>query len=352
VADPTPPGRFAQKPSRLRPWSRPRPVEEGPEQGAGGGGTFAALLIVAVLLAALLAAFAGVRILGPDDSGDDTEAQATRTNVEHVPSEPEDELRSAPGFRIHPQRAEAGPPLELQVTGEGCPGSSGTLSITEIGTATEVGGPDRLVVRRRFDVDGTRHFRVTPLLVDQPPGSYRVVAACERTATAQPIDDVGRRDVFTMSEVLELTGHPGAREFQVVPSTARPGLATRLALSGGSCVGPAARAQVSIFAPNTGTPPAPATLELPATSGAWQGAYDISADAANGTYTVHARCSNADGVQFDYVTRHVRFADPDTTPKLPSLADIFAPPAKTTPPAKATPPASSRAVEGQPTFTG
>jgi hypothetical protein len=346
VADPTPPGRFTQKRHLLSPWSRTRTVEEAPEAAGGGGSTFAALLIIVVLLVALLAAFAVVRLLGSDGSDEDTPQAAVQKDEDKAPDGPEGTFRSAPGFRIYPQRAAAGSPLELQVTGEGCPGSSGMLSISEIGTAAEAGGVDRLVVRRRFDVDGTRHFRVTPLLVGQPPGSYRVVASCERMATAQPIDDVGRRDLFTMSEVLELTGDPGAREFQVVPTAARPGLATRLALSGKACTGPGARVLVSIFPPNTGDQPVPTTLDLPAGGGSWQGAHEVPAAAAYGTYTIEARCWTSDGPQFAYVTRHVRFADPEATPRLPSLLDIF------TPPAKKTPPASSQAVPGQPTFTG
>jgi hypothetical protein len=298
-----------------------------------------------VLVIALLSAFAVVRLLAP--GGEDEEPTAEVRQDEDVPDGPEGTFRSAPGFRIYPQRAQAGPPLELQVAGEGCAGSSGMLSITEIGTAPEAGGADRLVVRRRFQVDATRHFTVTPLLVGQPPGSYRVVASCERQPTAQPIDDFGRRDTFTMSEVLELTGHPGAREFQVVPSTARPGLATRIALSGRACTGPGARVGVTIFPPNTGDPPATTTLDIPVLGGTWQGTHEVSAAGATGTYTIEARCLNAVGLQFAYATRHVRFRDPDaTTTGLPALLDIFAPPAKTTPPA------SSRAVDGQPTFTG
>jgi len=298
---------------------------------------------VVVLVVALLAAFAVVRLL---DRGDGDSAAADRNETDEVPDGPEGTFRSAPGFHIYPQRAAAGPPLELQVNGEGCPGSSGMLSITEIGTAVDAGGPDRLVVRRRFEVDRARHFSVTPLLVGQPPGSYRVVATCERRPTAQPIDDLARRDVFTMSEVLELTGHPGAHEFEVVPSTARPGLATQLALRGGSCTGPAAKAQVTIFPPNRGDPPVLTNLVLSASGGNWQGSHAIAAEAAYGSYTIEARCVNADGVQFAYVTRHVRFVDPDSTPALPALLDIFGPPAKTAPPA------ASQAVPGQPTFTG
>ena len=64
-------------------------------------------------------------------------------------------------------------------------------------------------------------------------GSYRVDASCERRAvTDQTGTDVDRRDLFTASEVLELTAPAATDNFDVTPPFAPPGAALTVLISG------------------------------------------------------------------------------------------------------------------------
>ena len=136
-------------------------------------------------------------------------------------------------MQLYPQRARAGPPLQLVVRGDGCAGGSGVLSITQLGAARDTGNIDRLVVRRRIDVAADGSWSTHPLLVGQPPGSYRVDASCERRAVTDQIGtDVDRRDLFTASEVLELTAPAATDNFDVTPPFAPPGTPLTVLISG------------------------------------------------------------------------------------------------------------------------
>lgn len=279
------------------------------------------LTAVAVLVLAALAALVVVSLLPGRDSA---AAPSTLSGANPAlpvgsdgagsasldpPSGPEAELRASPALRIHPQRAAAGSPLELQVSGMGCPGRSGVLSITEVGSAAQSGGPDRLVVRRRFDVAADLTFRATPLLVDQPPGSYRVAIACARYRMAEAPDGDRARDVFELTEVLELTGPAAAREFRVSPPAAAPGLATSFNFAGEGCSGEDARVEVRVFPPSAMTAGTLAVVKPALDGGSWSGTYTVAALGAVGTYTFEASCSDRSGLQFSYVNRHVHFGE-------------------------------------------
>ncbi len=260
------------------------------------------------LVVVLGVAMVVVSMLGGED-GSASFPGAAPADAEQVPSAPEEQLRATPALRIHPQRAQAGPPLELQVHGIGCPGSSGVLTVTEAGSAAQAGGVDRLVVRRRFDVQADRSFQVTPTLVGQPAGSYRVSIACERYRTAEAFGQVNSREIFELTEVLELTGPTAALEFVVGPLQAVPGKATQFGFGGESCVGVGARVEVRVFPPSAMARGPVTVLTPPVSGGVWQGVITVPAGAAFGTYTFEASCLDSAGLQFRYVSRHVHFGD-------------------------------------------
>lgn len=262
-------------------------------------------MIVVLGLATVLVSMLG----GGGDDGSVASPAGSPAATAQPPSAPQEQLRATPALRIHPQRAQAGPPLELQVDGIGCPGSSGVLTITEAGSAAETGTADRLVVRRRFDVLPDRSFTATPILVGQPPGSYRVSIACERYRTAEAFGELDPRQVFELTEVLELTGPTAAREFVVSPLQATPGTATQFGYAGQSCVGPGARVEVRLFPPSVMARGPVVLLTPPVVAGSWQGVTTVPAAAAYGTYTFEASCLDSGGLQFRYVTRHVHFGE-------------------------------------------
>ncbi len=345
-------------------WRTDLPRDDRPRSS----GRRAWLVVPGVLLVALLAAFlVSQQVDDPADPDpaapaapavvDDGADRATTadgdggTTVTSLVRRPEAALRGAPAMRIHPQRAEAGAPLELFVEGEGCPGAGGTLSITEVGSARELGGADRLVVRRRFDVDAARRFRANPLLVGQPAATYRVSVACDRTNRAVTLDEgAGRRDTFVMSEVLELVGPGRGAEIEVYPALVVPGTATTVQVVARGC--PASgrhEVEVVLFPANVGTPPATVSTMATYLDGAWRTSFSIAAEAAYGSYTVRATCRDELGVLFPFAVRTVRFgtapldepSPPDTSRLrgvLSSLVDVIAPAAKPVP--------------GAPTYTG
>jgi len=261
-------------------------------------GIAGAVLGVALLLAAVMVG----RLTGGGDA--DTRSGPAGTAL---PEAPEEQLRATPALHIHPQRAQAGPPLQLEVDGIGCPGNSGVLTITEAGSASRPDGSDRLVVRRRFEVLSDRTFRAVPTLVGQPPGTYRVSVSCERYRTAEGLDDAVRRDVFELTEVLELVGPAAAREFLVSPFEATPLTATVFDFAGRGCPGADAEVEVRVFPPSAVAPGPLAVLRPTVEGGAWSGRYSVPAAGAYGTYTFEASCWDGSGLQFSYVSRHVHF---------------------------------------------
>lgn len=369
--------RFSRRSGALSSWQSGQRPGTSPPGGSGAGTIARPLAAAGVLLVALVMAFAVVNLINRDeDDGGEPAGNAAATastavagnptsTSQRIPDGPEGNTDAAPALRIHPQRAAAGLPLNLQVDGIGCPGSSGTLSITEVGTAGEAGGLDRLVVRRRFDVDPVdRSFHVDPLLVGQPPGTYRVAIECERFRTADAPAALPTRQVFELTELLELTGPLAAREFQVSPLQPDPDLTTQFSLSGAGCTGVSPRVEVLVFPPRSlplSVTPPPATVRLQppvlAERGTWTATTSVAAAAAQGTYTFEATCFDGPDVQFPYVARHVHFGPLSTNEVAGALAglfDIFNPQATGAaagPPAK-TGAAATQAVPGTPRYTG
>ena len=214
-------------------------------------------------------------------------------------------------MQLYPQRARAGPPLQLVVRGDGCAGGSGVLSITQLGAARDTGNIDRLVVRRRIDVAADGSWSTHPLLVGQPPGSYRVDASCERRAVTDQIGtDVDRRDLFTASEVLELTAPAATDNFDVTPPFAPPGAPLTVLISGARrCPASTASAPSTVSGtviPNAGA--TGATRSFSATvdgQGNWRAQVTFSAAEAQGSYSVSATCSAG----FAFGDQTVRFMD-------------------------------------------
>lgn len=273
-----------------------------------------------------------------NDEADRTAATASDSTAD---GEPGVEEAGEPTLRIHPQRARVGSPLELATQGTGCGGRTATLSIMALGRASDTVGFDRLVVRRRVDVERDGTWATTPLLVGQPPGSYRVTAACERRAMlegAEPPE--GRRDVFVAGEALELTGPAVLYDLDVAPPEAPPGQAVAVRLSGRDQCPPGARVTGSVF-PAAGAPGAARTFEAVVDAAArWTATVAIAARDAAGAYGVEARCSAG----FAFATESLRFPVPDDDPVTP--IEPVGPDSGHGVPGPATP------IPGRPSYTG
>jgi hypothetical protein len=220
------------------------------------------------------------------------------------------------------------------------------LSITQLGAARDTGNIDRLVVRRRIDVASDGSWSTQPLLVSQPPGTYRVDASCERRAVADQIGmDVERRDLFTASEVLELTAPAAVDTFDVTPPFAPPGTALTVLISGARRCPPTTAGVPSTVSgtvvPNAGA--TGATRAFSATvdaQGTWHAQVSFSASEAQGSYSVSATCSAG----FAFGDQTIRFMD---------TSGIVVPPVfpwTATPPTGQGSPATP--VPGTPTYTG
>jgi hypothetical protein len=272
------------------------------------------LLVIVVLAAmALVAWWVAGRFGGGDGGGGaapaDRAAPAATTASPAINSPTADTAppggvnRTDPAFRIEPQRARAGSPIQLEARGEGCAGGSGVLSVVEVGAVDAESPPGRLVLRRRFDVAGDGTWATAPLLVGQPEGKYRVTAACERRPTVDGLVPVEqRRDLFEASELLELTGPANLRAFQVAPRTPVPGEAVVVRLTGaGDC--PGGRVSGTVF-PLTGqSAPAKPFDAVPDSAGNWAASVSFAAAEAAGSYSVEAACAD----RFAFATEHVRF---------------------------------------------
>ncbi len=258
-----------------------------------------ALVVIAVAALVLLA-----WMLSNALSGGGGES-ATSTTVAGVTTETAVPAQSDPAFRIQPQRARAGSPLQLDARGEGCVGGSGVLTVTDVGSVDSVSAAGRLVLRRRFDVAADGTWSTTPLLVNQPEGRYRVTAACERRPTVDGfVPAAERRDLFEASELLELTGPANLRAFDVSPRSPAPGQATQVRLAGaGDCRSGQVRGTVF---PLRGQAVAPKLFTATAdAAGNWAASVAFSSGDAVGTYSVEATCVD----QFSFATEHIRFVD-------------------------------------------
>lgn len=276
-------------------------------------------------------------------SPDDPQVTARPTTTTTSPDSIE---RNGPAMQLYPQRARAGPPLELMVRGNGCAGGTGVLSITQLGAARDTGNVDRLVVRRRIDVAADGTWSTQPLLVGQPPGTYRVDASCPRRAVTDQVGvDVDRRDLFTATEVLELTAPATVDSFDVTPPFATPGVALTVVISGSRGCPPSTSAGTSsvsgVVIPNAGATGAPQPFSATVDGqGHWQAQVTFDASEATGSYSVSATCSAG----FAFGDQLIRFMD---------TSDIVVPPIfpwTTTPPPG--PGGAPAPIPGQPSYTG
>jgi hypothetical protein len=280
------------------------------------------MAVAAMLALALVAALVVAKVLNDDNGGDGRSATlSTRREARPTTTTISDDLwsRNGPAMQLFPQRAQAGAPLSLLLRGDGCAGGSGVVSISRVGAARDTQDLDRLIVRRRIDVAANGTWSTRPLLVGQPPGTYRVSASCERRAIADAIEPVsGRRDLFTATEVLELTAPAVVENFDVTPPFAEPGAALTVLVSGFQGCPPTTGGNPSTvsgsFIPNAGATggikPFAATVDA---QGNWQTSVAFSAAEAQGSYSVAATCS----VGFAFGERSLRFLD---------TSDIVVPP--------------------------
>ena len=322
--------------------------DEQPASAAGAAGATAPLipvLIGVVLVVLLFAVLTAGLTIGSDDADDATPRAAAGESSDEPVDDGDTAVKAAgePTLQIHPQRARVGVPLQLEARGTGCGGRQATLSVIGLGAPTATAGLDRLVVRRRVDVDEEGNWSTSPLLVAQPVGTYRVTASCDRRAVidgAEPLDN--RRDVFTAAEVLELTGPAVLYELEVSPAVAPPGQAVTVRLAGRDECPPGAQVNGTLV-PTPGTPgaarPFQATVDP---TGRWTTTVAFAARDAHGSYGVEARCSSG----FAYATGSIRFPVPDEPPRLPFPLPGSGSGSGRPTPGPATP------IPGRPSYTG
>ena len=313
------------------------------------------MALVAFIALSLVLALGASKLLNGNGGGGGQAARPSGTTSfdAHVTARPTTTTtsratiqRNGPAMQILPQRARAGPPLELLVRGDGCAGGSGVLSITQLGAARDTGNIDRLVVRRRIDVAANGTWSTQPLLVGQPAGTYRVDASCERRAVTDQIGiDVDRRDLFTATEVLELTAPAAVDSFDVTPPFAPPGVALTVLISGsGRCPASSAAGPGSVSGmviPNAGATGGPRSFSAVVDGqGNWHAQVAFDASEAVGSYSVSATCSAG----FAFGDQTIRFMD---------TSEIVVPPIfpwTATPPSGTGSPATP--IPGWPTYTG
>ena len=199
-------------------------------------------------------------------------------------------------IRIEPQRSPAplNRQLQLDIRGEGCiANSTGVLSMHEIGSAAAAGDDDRLVLRRRFDTGADGNWASNPVLVGQPVGSYLVSASCQRRASAlNAVDTADRAEVFTVTDVLELTGPAVSPSFLVRPRLLRAGQANTITVQGGQCFAADGRSgQVEVaLVPFVESAWGTANRVESRFNGDWVATLVVPSQYAQGTYSVIANC--------------------------------------------------------------
>ena len=332
-------------------------VNAAPERPRSWWQAGAGVLVVTALLASLLLSRCGPG--AGSGSAQSTPAKgkaASTTTLEDVVRERR--LATEPVLRIQPQRALAPltSPLTLDVRGEGCAGRSGVLSIVEVGSAPKFGDPDRLVVRRRIDVDSDGKWQLAPLLVGQPPGSYEILASCERRARSEGFPSPeDRRDVFTVTDVLELIGPLAAPGFTVTPELAEQDRLATLEVSGSGCRpnGSAlSRVKGSLFgqadARRGDGSGYQASFEVDARpDGTWRSSLTVPAEWARGTYGIQVAC---DRLVFATQTVHFVAASQLAAPAAPAAAPAGVPAA--VPAGGAGRGTAAQPVKAVPRFTG
>lgn len=263
------------------------------------------VLLVALLLSAVVAALVVAKLVnGKPGSQPRTTTSPTTSTTAALVKTPKNPAVD-PAFELHPQRARVGPPIRLELRGSGCAGGVGEVTITEVGTARDASAVDRLVMRTRFYVDPAGNWSTSPLLIDQPPGSYQVSVACSRQPVADDLlPPEQRRDFFVATEMLELTAPTLEDRFDIDP--ARPPAHVAVTVVAQGYLRCPAGAQVTgKVVPTFGT--AARARDFAVTVGPdtrWYAALPFSATDAVGTYSISASCSTG----FAFANQLVEFS--------------------------------------------
>jgi hypothetical protein len=271
--------------------------------------TLAVVLLATVLLSAVVAALVVAKLLNEGrrphlPNPDVAEALQPESATSTTATVDRADLGN-PAFEIHPQRAIARLPLTLEASGIGCAGARGELSVVRVGEVTDNVDFNRVVARIPVDVDRNGTWSAQSLLVDQPPGAYRVTASCDRRPTADDLASAGqRRDVFTATDMLVLTGPAFVDSFDVSPSEPTPGRAVTVTIAGsGRC--PAGSQIAGTIVPFAGAPGRARSFQAPVGSdGTWKAFVSFSAAEAAGSYSVQATCAAG----FTYATQLISFS--------------------------------------------
>jgi hypothetical protein len=177
--------------------------------------------------------------------------------------------------------------------------------VTRIGEVTDNVDFGRLVARVPLVVDPDGTWSTTSLLVDQPPGAYRVTASCDREPTADGLASAEqRRDVFTATDMLVLTGPAFVDSFEVSPAAPTPDRAVTLAVDGsGRC--PPGAPVVGTVMPFADAPGRARGFQAAVgPDGRWRALVPFATADAQGSYSVQATCSAG----FTFATQVVTFS--------------------------------------------
>jgi hypothetical protein len=290
-------------------------------------------VLVGLVVGALAMAGLGFRAITADDSGTQPRSVADQAFVDAL----------QPTLSLYPQRARAGSPVRMVVTGTGCrAGSSAELSVVELGSRRTVEDTGRLLLRRRVTVSNAGDWSASPLILSDQQSAFQVTISCPRFGLGEhAAPDAGLQPgPVPVSDVLVLAGPAEMRRLAVVPEVAPSGAPLDVRVRGDGCEGDDAVVTGQLVGHSDGDVASTFAFTAPvSTDGSWNATVRIPSAQASGTFFVDAVCSTG----LTYPSESLFFVDRGVvvvpTPGGGSSTDL----------PDATP---GQPVDGTPTYTG
>lgn len=292
-------------------------------------------VLVGLVVGALVMAGLGFRSLTANDRGTQPRSVADQAFVDAL----------QPTLSLYPQRARAGSPVRMVVTGSGCrAGSSAELSVVELGSRRTVADTGRLLLRRRVTVSNAGEWSASPLILSEQQSAYQVTISCPRFGLGElDAPDAGLQPgPVTVSDVLVLAGPAEMRRLAVVPEVAPSGVPLDVRVRGDGCEGDDAVVTGQLVGWSDGDVESTFAFTAPVSvDGSWNATVRIPSAQAAGTFFVDAVCSTG----LTYPSESLFFVDRGVvvvpTPGAPGGSSTDIP--------DATP---GQPVDGTPTYTG
>ncbi|MDY7101149.1 MAG: hypothetical protein S0880_08175 [Actinomycetota bacterium] len=254
---------------------RPREVSPGARRG----------VLAVIIAAALVSALFGFRAITADDGGDRSTSVADQEFVDTL----------QPTLSLYPQRARAGTPVRMVVTGTGCrANSSADLSVVELGSRRTVEDTGRLLLLRRVSVSPAGDWSARPLILSEQPAAYQVTISCPRFGLGGlDADEELQPGPVTVSDVLVLSGPAEMRRLAVVPEVAPSGAPVDVRVRGDGCEGEDPAVTGQLVGRADGDIVSTFAFAAPVgADGSWNATVRIPAAQASGTFFVDAVCTS------------------------------------------------------------